>query len=191
MQGKMNGYLRRHSMSTITEQVVTGTWNLDPVHSSIGFSVVYMGVAPFEGAFRAVEATLTESGLTGTAQASSIDVDDENLAGHLASPDFFDATNHPTLGFESGPLVVEGDRVAVEGVLEIKGNRLPVALEGTITTPVSDPWGNRKLGLTLSTVVDRTAFGLTWNAPLPEGGQMLADDVALTARLVFVAAQEA
>lgn len=178
-------------MSSITEQVVTGTWTLDRVHSAIGFSVVYMGVAPFEGAFREVEATLTEGGLSGSAQASSIDVDDENLAGHLSSPDFFDVANHPTLGFESGPLVVEGDRVAVDGVLEIKGNRVPVTLEGTITAPVSDPWGNRKLGLTLATVVDRTAFGLTWNAPLPEGGQMLADDVALTARLVFVAAQEA
>lgn len=183
------------AMSTITDQAVpvvpTGTWALDGTHSSIGFSVLYMGVAPFAGAFREVEASLTETGLVGTAKAGSIDVDDENLAGHLASPDFFDTAAHPTLRFESGPLTIEGSRVAVDGVLEIKGNRVPVALAGTITAPVADPWGNRKLGLTLSTTVDRTQFGLEWNGPLPEGGQMLANDVELTAKLVFVAAEEA
>jgi polyisoprenoid-binding protein YceI len=170
---------------------VTGIWNLDATHSSIGFTVLYMGVAPFEGAFRRVEASLTGAGLAGTADASSIDVGDENLAGHLASPDFFDVAVHPTLAFESGPLVVDGNDVTVDGTLEIKGNRIPVVLEGTITSPVADPWGNEKLGLTLSTTVDRTRFGLEWNAPLPEGGQMLANDVELTAKLVFVAAKEA
>lgn len=182
-------------MSITTDQPVsvtpTGTWALDGTHSSIGFTVLYMGVAPFAGAFREVEATLTETGLVGTAKASSIDVDDENLAGHLASPDFFDAAAFPTLGFESGPLAVEGNRATVDGTLEIKGNRVPVALAGTITAPVADPWGNRKLALTLSTTVDRTQFGLEWNAPLPEGGQMLANDVELTAKLVFVATEEA
>lgn len=179
-------------MSTITEQgtAVEGAWRLDAVHSSIGFTVVYMGVAPFEGAFREVEATLSPSGLVGTAQAGSIDVDDENLAAHLASPDFFDAAAYPTLGFESGPLAIEGTRVTVDGTLEIKGRRIPVALAGSITTPVSDPWGNRKLGLTLTTTVDRRDFGLDWNAPLPEGGEMLANEVELVAKLVFVGVEE-
>lgn len=179
--------------TTITPPVadIAGAWNLDATHSSIGFSVVYMGVAPFEGAFREVEATLTADGLKGAAQASSIDVGDENLAGHLASPDFFDVALYPTLSFESGALRVEGDEVAVDGILTIKGNRVPVALAGTITSPVADPWGNRKLGLTLATTVDRTEFGLNWNAPLPEGGEMLAPTVDLTAKLVFVAAPDA
>jgi polyisoprenoid-binding protein YceI len=179
-------------MSTTLEHVSAPfapgeSWSLDGVHSSIGFSVLYMGVAPFEGAFREVQATLDANGLRGTTTVASIDVDDENLAGHLASPDFFDAATYPTLAFESGPLAIDGEDVAVDGTLEIRGNRLPVRLTGTITEPVSDPWGNRKVGLTLSGSVDRTAFGLTWNAPLPEGGQMLADEVDLTARLVFVA----
>ena len=73
----------------------------------------------------------------------------------------------------------------------VKGNRAPVALTGTITDPVSDPWGGRKLGLSLSGTVDKNAVGLTWNAPLPEGGSMLADEVELTATLVLVPAPEA
>jgi polyisoprenoid-binding protein YceI len=179
-------------MSIATETpAVTGSWVTDPTHSTVSFTVLYMGVAPFEGAFSEVEATLTESGLTGVAQASSINAGDENLAGHLAAPDFFDVAAYPTLSFESGPLAVNGNRVTVDGTLEIKGNRLPVALAGTITSPVGDPWGNQKLGLTLSTTIDRTQVGLEWNAPLPEGGQMLANDVDLTAKLVFVAAPEA
>jgi len=68
---------------------------------------------------------------------------------------------------------------------------VPVTLSGTITDPVTDPWGNEKLGLTLSTTVDRRQFGLEWNAPLPDGGEMLANEVELTARLVFVARKDA
>jgi polyisoprenoid-binding protein YceI len=162
-------------------------WMLDRTHSSIGFSVLYMGVVPFEASFGDVEASLDADGLRGIALVSSVGLDDENLATHLASPDFFDADRHPTISFESGPLTVEGDSVSVEGALEIKGTRVPVTFTGAITRPVSDPWGNRKLGLSLAGTVDRTAFGLRWNAPLPEGGQMLADEVDLTARLVFVA----
>ena len=78
--------------------------------------------------------------------------------------------------------------MTLEGVLAIKGNRAPVTLTGTITDPVSDPWGNSKLGLSLTGSVDRNAVGLTWNAPLPEGGSMLADEVELDATLVFVQA---
>src|SRR4029453_5614376 len=93
--------------------------------------------------------------------------------------------------FESGALRREGNTIAADGVLEIKGNRAPVTLTGTITDPVADPWGGRKLGLSLSGTVDKNAVGLTGNAPLPEGGSMLADDVELVATLVFVPAPEA
>lgn len=173
--------------STIdTTQVPTGTWAIDPTHSTVGFTVVYMGVAPFKGAFRSVDATLDENGLRGVAQASSIDVDSDQLAEHLASSDFFDAATFPELSFEAGAIQRDGDRVTLEGALEIKGNRAPITLTGTIADPVSDPFGNSKLGLSLAGTVDRNAVGLTWNAPLPEGGSMLADEVELDATLVFV-----
>ena len=176
-------------MATTTEaRPVTpaGTWTLDPTHSTVGFTVTYMGVAPFQGAFREFEATLDESGLRGVARAASIDVDNEQLAAHLASPEFFDVDAYPALRFEAGTAARDGDRVTFQGVLEIKGHRAQVTLEGAITDPVSDPWGNSKLGLTLEGEVDKNAVGLTWNAPLPEGGAMLGDRVALSASLVFV-----
>ena len=174
--------------STIEKTTVpAGAWAIDPTHSTIGFTVVYMGVAPFQGAFRSFEATLDDQGLRGVAQASSIDVDNDQLAEHLASPDFFDTANYPELSFEARPVQRDGDRVTFEGVLEVKGNRAPITLSGTITDPVSDPWGNSKLGISLAGTVDKNAVGLTWNAPLPEGGSMLSDEVELNASLVFVA----
>jgi polyisoprenoid-binding protein YceI len=173
--------------STIESTAVpAGTWTLDPTHSAVGFTVVYMGVAPFSGAFRTFEARLDDAGLSGTAQVSSIDVDNDQLAEHLASPDFFDAATYPEVSFEAGSLTRDGDAVTLDGTLEIKGTRAPVTLTGTIADPVTDPWGNSKLGLSLEGSVDKNAVGLTWNAPLPEGGSMLADEVALTATLVFV-----
>ncbi len=179
--------------STATQQVTipAGTWVLDPVHSSIGFEVLYMGVAPFQGAFREVVATLDAEGLSGTAQVASVDVDNADLAAHLAAPDFFDAANHPEIRIEARELGRSGDEVTFSGTLEVKGNRAPLTLTGTITDPVEDPWGNSKLGLTLAGSVDRNDVGLTWNAPLPGGGQMLADEVQLTGRLVFVGTTEA
>lgn len=180
-------------MSTTADRTttVTGAWQSDPTHSTIGFHVVYMGIAPFEGAFRDFDATLDEQGLRGTAQATSIDVDNEQLTEHLASPDFFDTANHPELRFEGGPLTGDADgAVRVDGNLIVKGNSAPVTLTGTLTEPVRDPYGNVKRGLTLHGSVDRTQLGLTWNAPLPEGGSMLADEVELSASILFVAAGE-
>jgi polyisoprenoid-binding protein YceI len=177
-------------LSTIETRTI-GDWVSDPTHSTIGFRVLYMGIAPFEGAFREFAATLDDEGLRGTAQAASIDVDNEQLAEHLASPDFFDTANHPDVRFEAGALTVGDDgAVEVDGTLVVKGNSAPVTLTGALTKPATDPYGTGKRGLTLSGVVDRTQLGLTWNAPLPEGGTMLADEVELSASLLLVAAEE-
>jgi polyisoprenoid-binding protein YceI len=178
------------SSTTQASAVPTGTWTLDPTHSTVGFTVTYMGVAPFKGAFRAFQATLDAEGLRGVAQAASIDVDNEQLAEHLASPDFFEAATYPELSFEAGAPTRDDDTVTFEGVLEVKGNKAPITLTGTIADPVNDPWGNSKLGVSLAGTVDKNAVGLTWNAPLPEGGSMLSDEVELSASLVFVRAAE-
>ena len=175
-------------MSTIeiTEVVPTGTWASDPVHSSLDFAVKHMGVTPFRGGFKEFEAGLVDGRLSGAAPVESIQTDDENLTGHLLSPEFFDAERHPVLRFESTEIRRQGDDVTVDGTLTLKGVTQPVELHGTITGPLSDPYGGTRLGLELETTVDRTRFGIDWNADLPSGGRVLADDVKLTAQLELV-----
>ena len=175
-------------MSTVIDtqqtQVPAGTWQADPVHSSVGFAVKYLGVATFSGEVKGFAASLADGRLAGAAEVASIEVKDENLYAHLQSPEFFDAERHPELTF-SGTHAGEG---RFEGEITIKGVTKPVTLEGTVTGPVTDPYGNERYGLALITVVDRTDFGIEWNTPLPGGGFALAHDVTITAELSLVKA---
>ena len=179
-------------MSVATEQQIpTGTWTADKVHSSAGFAVKHMVVATFRGRFEDFDATLEvgEDGsthLVGTVNADSIVVKDENLAAHLKTADFFDVENYPELRFESRDARVEGDELVVDGELTIKGNTQPVQGRGALVGPHEDIAGNTKLGIALETVVDRTQFGLLWNAPLPKGGYALSNDVSLIVELELV-----
>src|SRR6266550_2061129 len=123
------------SITTDTRTALpTGTWALDPVHSAIGFEVDYLA-GSFRGQFREVAGKLETKGetpvLTGSAKVASVDVKDENLAGHLQSPDFFDAERYPELSFESAEIERQGDRVTVRGGITIKGVERPAALIGT------------------------------------------------------------
>jgi polyisoprenoid-binding protein YceI len=179
-------------MSTITEPTIeTGTYAADPVHSQVGFEVAYM-VGTFRGTFSPFEATLEvgDRGATlrGATRVEGVRVQDENLTAHLQSPDFFDAEVAPEITFASDKVAFDGDRVTVEGEISIKGSSQPLTLEGRVTGSGPDAFGNERVGLRLEGTLDRTAFGLNWNAPLPNGEPALANDVALTAELSFVKA---
>jgi polyisoprenoid-binding protein YceI len=181
-------------MSAIDAAATTipaGTYKDDGVHSAATFAVKHMVVSTFRGRFEdfTAELVVDDAGnavLNGAVKADTIVVKDENLGAHLKSPEFFDTETYPEIKFESLKLVRDGDDVTVEGNLTIKDNTHPVTGTGTITGPAEDPFGNTKLGLTLETTVDRTQFGLNWNAPLPKGGFALADDVTLTVELELV-----
>lgn len=178
-----------------TTQIPTGTWVLDPVHSSAGFAVRHMVVATFRGRFEDFDATLVadEHGarLTGTVRADSIVVKDENLAGHLRSPDFFDVEAHPEITYVADEIRRDGERVVAVGDLTIKGHTERVESRGEITGPAVAAGEVEKLGLTLEASIDRTAFGLSWNAPLPRGGVALGDEVKLVVELELARAEEA
>ena len=177
-------------MSTIeqtTQAIPTGTWNADSVHSEIAFAVEYMADT-FRGTFEKFNVQLVDGVLSGTADVTSISVKDENLEAHLLSPDFFDAERYPELSFRSTEISRDGDKVAIAGEVTIKGHTETAEIRGSLKNPISDPYGNERLGLRLETTVDRTKFGLNWNAPLPTGEQALASDVMLIAELQLVKA---
>jgi polyisoprenoid-binding protein YceI len=166
-------------MSTITKQSVpTGTWSADPVHSNVSFEIDYAGVSTFRGSFRDFTATLADGTLEGSARVASVDVKDEQLSGHLQTPDFFDAERYPEITFRATDL----DR----GELTIKGVTRPVELTGSISEPNVDAFGRERVGVKLEATIDRNEFGVSWNAPNQGGGNYLGDQVKLLAELAFV-----
>ena len=158
-------------MSTIEQTqtgIPTGTWKADTVHSRVAFEVPY-AVATFSGEVPDFEAILEDGQLTGVARIESIQVKEENLQAHLLSPEFFDAERQPEVIFKSHEIRRDGDNVDIDGEITIKGVMQPAKLTGIATGPAIDHFGAKRFGLTLTTVVDRTKFGMTWNMPLPNG----------------------
>ena len=168
----------------------TGTWTSDPVHSSLDFTARHNIVSVFRGQVGDFTVTVTGDGdnlsLHGVAKVESIATKDENLTGHLRSPDFFDLERHPEVTITSTSFTRSGDDVTIGADLQMRGVTQPVTLAGTIAGPVDGAFGGTRLGLDLTATVDRTSFGMNWNAPMPGGGFMLSNDVKLVAHLELI-----
>ncbi len=182
-------------MTTQTKQrIPAGTWTADPIHSTIGFAVTHNGVSTFRSGFSDYEAQLTggeEPRLEGTVDVASVEISEEQLKGHLLSPDFFDAERHPRLRFGSTELdVAEDGSVRLRGELEIKGAKHDVEASGRFAQLGADLGGGARVGLSLEATVDRRSFGLDWNAELPSGGEVLDYEVSIAVELELVAEAE-
>lgn len=180
-------------MSILTDapatQIPPGTWSIDPVWSALEFEVRKVGLIPIKGRAPGFSGTIQggeQPAVAGSVDVSSITTFDETRDGHLQSPDFFDAERYPELRFDSTSVDVHGDRIVVAGDLTIKGTTKHVVLEGSFLGSAVDPYGNDRIALQLEGVIDRTDFGLRWNAPLPTGGFMLPNEVVLKASLAAV-----
>ncbi len=171
------------SVNTADDRLA-GQWKFNSVHSSADFSIKYL-VAKFRGRFEELDADLSDGVLTGSVKVGSVNVKDLNLIGHLQAPDFFDAEQHPEISFTSKILEIDGDTLTLDGELTLKGVTEPVQATGTVNGPTEDFMGNTRLGFTLETTLDRTEFGLNWNADLPKGGKALSDEVTLIVELEF------
>jgi len=179
---------KENSMSILAETsasvIPTGTWSIDPSWSSLEFEVRKLGLVTVKGRVPGFSGTVVggeTAAIEGVVDATSITTFDENRDAHIQSPEFFDTQRHPELTFESTSVDMEGDEVVVKGDLTIKGITKPVELRGELVGPANDPWGNERVGLELAGTVDRTDFGLAWNAPLPGGGFLLPNEVVLKA----------
>ena len=169
--------------------IPTGTWSIDPVWSALEFEVKKLGLATVKGRVPGFSGTI-EGGetpaISGTVDVSTITTFDETRDGHLQSPDFFDTERFPELHFASTEVEVDGEDVVIRGDLTIEGTTKPVELRGTVLGSTPDIAGNDRLGLEVEGKVDRTEFGLNWNAPLPAGGFLLPNDVTLKATFAAV-----
>jgi polyisoprenoid-binding protein YceI len=178
---------------SVTTQRLTGTYTADPIHSSFGFGVKYMGVSTYRGTLDDVAVTVEADGdevqIEGTAKVESISIrQPEQFRAHVLSDDFFAADRHPEITFRSTRVELHDDGTAeVQGELTIKGITRPAAATGTWEPPAEDAMGNTRAHLHLETTLNRHDFGISWNAPLPKGGSALADEVELTIDAALVA----
>jgi polyisoprenoid-binding protein YceI len=170
---------------TAQRTLPTGIWSADPIHSTVGFAVRAMA-GTFRGTFSDFDARLADGALRGTAEVSSVQVKEPNLATHLQGPDFFDAERFPQLSFKATDISRADDELAIAGELTLRGHTEPVQITGQINDPAPDPYGGERLGLQLEATVDRTRFGLNWNNRLPNGDPALADEVTIVVDLQLV-----
>jgi len=172
-------------MSTFPTDL-TGTWTIDPAHSTIGFAVKHAMVATTRGKFTAFSGGATidaenpgASSLWVDIDASSVDTGNGDRDGHLQSNDFFGAELNPKITYQSTSVKVDGTTIRTMGDLTIKGVTHPVEVTWEFNGVAKDPFGSVKSGFDGSATIYRKNWGLTWNAALETGGVLIADKVKL------------
>jgi len=173
------------SVETVSQTIPTGTWKVDPAHSTVEFAVKHMLVSTVKGRIGDFDATLEggdEPRLVGTIRTASIDTFNEDRDAHLRSPEFFDSDRYPEARIET--IRFEDDSLLA--AVTLKGVTREVPFKASIAGPAQDPFGNERIGIELEGELDRTEFGLSWNAPLPSGGVLVDDTVQLFASLSFI-----
>lgn len=173
--------------------MATTKWVLDPAHSELQFKVKHLMITTVTGSFNEFSAALTtdaddfeHSVVTFKAGVDSIDTGNKDRDGHLKSGDFFNAEEFPSVSFESTSFKKDGSDYKLSGNLTIKDVTKPVTLDVEFGGTAQDPWGNTKAGFSLSGKINRTDFGLTYNAALETGGVMVSEEVKILGELQFV-----
>lgn len=179
--------------TTITSPKISeGTWSLDQIHSSATFRIRHFGLTWLRGRFPKFDltATVTEDGtikLKGGTDVEEISFANPQLHGHLMSPDFFDAQIHPRLTFESSSVKLSDDGAAlVKGLLTMKGTSKEIELKGSWQGPVEGLGSDNRFGLELAGEVDRTDYGISWSATLPQGGDVIGRTVRIAGEFELV-----
>src|SRR6185437_4015970 len=189
-------HTRRTHMATSTTTTANPitTWQIDPVHSEVGFSVRHLMISTVKGRFTDVQGTLqydetdpTRSNIEVRIAIASVDTRADQRDAHLRSADFFDAEHYPFMTFKSTRVERTGEgRGKVTGDLTIRGVTQSVTLDAKREGRGKDPWGGERLGFSATTVLNREAFGLTWNQALETGGVVVGEEVKVSIEVEWV-----
>jgi polyisoprenoid-binding protein YceI len=169
-----------------------GTWDIDPVHSEVSFSVRHMMVSKVRGRFGSFTGQIvtgedvTGSSVSATIDATSIDTNNEQRDNHIRSADFFDVANHPTWTFTSAGVRVDDGDLFVDGELTIKGVTRPVTLALQAEGFGPDAFGGTRAGFSASTTINRSDFGVDIAMPLDGGGVVVGEKVTITLEIEAV-----
>ena len=171
--------------STTASSIATGTWNVDPSHSTVGFVARHLMVTKVRGRFGAFTGTITiadepsQSSVEASVEMSSVSTGDDSRDGHLRGSDFFDVETFPTMSFRSTSVTPKGSDYALIGELTIRGVTKPVSFALEFDGVNTDPWGNTKAGFTATAEINRREWGLEWNVALDAGGMLVSEKIKI------------
>ena len=161
------------------------TWDIDPVHSNVGFTAKHMMVSSVRGRFGAVRGTIDldpKSPETVRAEveidAASVDTAMAKRDDHLRSADFLDVERHPLISFRAnGAHLLGGGRYRVDGEVTIRGVTKPITLDAELAGVYESARTGARVGISARGALDRKEFGLNWNQALEAGGWLVSDTV--------------
>lgn len=172
----------------------TVKWNLDPTHSGIQFKVRHLMITNVSGSFtdfsvsaESEDDTFKNPVVHFTAKTASVNTQNEQRDGHLKGADFFDVEKYPEIRFTSTGATKDADGdILITGDLTIRDVTRPVTVKAEFAGVAKDPWGNTKAGFTVTGKIDRTQFGLNWNAALEAGGVLVSEEIRFSAEIQLV-----
>lgn len=174
----------------MTAAEMTGSYDIDPRHSYVGFKITHMGLAEVPGAFRDFSGTIdydaadiSKSSVNFTAKVTSVDTRVEARDKHLRTKDFFEVETYPDMTFKSTKVEKKGKNLLITGDFTLKGVTKQIAIPFTINGAMKDERGNTKTGFSATTTINRQDYGVKWGNKLPDGTLALSDTVKIDLQL--------
>ncbi len=174
----------------LTAAETTGSYDIDPKHSYIGFRVTHMGLAEVPGAFRDFSGSInydgkdvSKSSVNFTAKVTSVDTGVAPRDTHLRTADFFEVEKYPDMTFKSTKVEKKGDKWEVTGDFTLKGVTKQITIPFTVNGMMKDAKGNVKMGISAQTMINRQDYGVKWGNKLPDGTLALSDMVKIDLQL--------
>jgi len=169
-------------------------WNIDGAHSEIGFKVRHMMITNVNGIFNTYTATMaadatdfSDAEISFEADIDSVNTRNEQRDGHLKSPEFFDVEKFPKLNFKSTSFTKTGDgQYAMKGMFNMHGVEKEISMNVEFTGTVVDPWGQVKAGFEITGALNRSEYGLTWNATSEDGSIVLDEVIKLALNVQMI-----
>ena len=164
---------------------VAGTWNIDPVHSEVGFAVRHMMVSKVRGRFTTFSGQLVTgedplaSSVTAEIDLASITTGNEQRDAHIRSADFFEVETYPTMTYRSAGVREDDGDYVLDGALTLKGITKNVPLKLELNGFGPDPFGGTRAGFTATGEINRRDFNVNFSAPMQNGGAVVADKISL------------
>jgi Uncharacterized conserved protein len=170
------------------------TWKVDPAHSEVQFKVKHLMITTVTGYFKKFDLTVetesedfnTSKKIQFTADIDSIDTNNAQRDQHLKSADFFDASTHSQIKFNGKKYEANGDEAKLHGDLTIKGITKPITVNVEFGGIVTDPYGQKKAGFTVTGKISRKEFGLTWSAVTEAGQVVVSDEIRLHSEIQLI-----